>query len=808
VTGWQQNRDSTGPDTTSRAAESVGSVNPGVEGILLSDMTRWREQLARSIARNNYAMRSGEIVTAVNQIIFRLLFLQIAEDRGLVRSGILEKILAADNSHTAYRKASQKIADAWMYPGNDDQNKNTPAGYPVIEDRVLTAILSRLCSAERPFHFASIPTEVIAQVFDRYLARTIRRSATHQVIVVDTPAAFQTGELPELLPLPLIDYLVQSTLDAAIAGRSDREILPIRVLDPACGAGVTLLHVYDHLIEVTGPANSSFTEKKEILLNSIHGVDIDRQCIAATKLLLVIKLLESERAESLPGDFFTVCKEVFQELRHTIQPGNALIGPEIASDELWPFCPLYERQSLNIFDWKTSFPEIYSSGGFDAIIGVPPRGFLESHELTQRYFQQHYAVYHPLADRSGYFLERGLSLLRRNGELGFVMNDQWFRGKNSSLLRRAMRMSRIEEIVLFGEIREDKKNPASCIIRVAHSPPSNTFFVTHITPPFKGQLADFIRLNRFTVDSASLDNGGWIFHDTRMQDIFIKTQKSGIPLQEVVMGQVFEGIEIGPEKPFVIDKKMMEHLVKDNPGCEPLIRPFVAGKEIDRYQIPVNPKYLVFIPPGWATTNVISASCLYGWLKKRHPSLARSWKLSMKNSEAPGVVGHTRAGTLNDREFWFGTHPKIFFRNQFENPAFAFDKGGTIPDNATIAIASSSLYLLGLLNSRLLSFLFNNFILNSGTAEKLHSWEDLRNLPIYTIDFDDPDDKIRHDLMVVLVTEMVNLHNDLSLANTDPEKRLILKEIDSTDKQIDSLVYGLYGLTADEIAVVEKSVPK
>jgi hypothetical protein len=808
VTGWQQKRDSTGPDTSGRAVEPGESVNPEVEEILLSDMTRWREQLARSIARNNYAMRGGEIVTAVNQIIFQLLFVQIAEDRGLVGSGILEKILAAGEPYAAYRKASQKIDDAWMYPRDGDRNKSTPAEYPVIEDRVLTTILSRLCSAERPYHFASIPTEVIAQIFDRYLARTVRRSATHKVIVVATRSATQSGEHPEHPPPPMIDYLVQSTLDAVLSSRSEMEILPIRVLDPACGAGVTLLHAYNHLIDVTGPANISFAEKKEILLNSIHGVDIDRQCIAAAKLLLVIKLLENERAESLPGDFFTICKEVFPELRHTIQSGNSLVGPEIASNELWPFCPLHERHSLNIFDWKTSFPEIYSSGGFDAIIGIPPRGFLESQELIQRYFQQHYAVYHPRADRSGYFLERGLSLLRRNGELGFVMNDQWFRGKNSSFLRSALRMSRIEEIVLFGEIRETEKNPASCIIRVAHSPPQNTFFVTYISPSFKGQIACFIRLNRFTVDSSALDNGGWIFRDTRIQDIITKTQKSGIPLEEVVMGQVFEGIEIGTDEPLVIDKKIKEQLVKDNPECGPLIRPFVAGKEIDRYQIPVNPKYLVFIPPGWATSNVTSASCLYSWLKKRHPSLARSWKLSMKNSEAPGGVGDKRAGTLIDEEFWFGTHPKIFFRNRFENPAFAFDEGKTVPDNATSAIASSSLYLLGLLNSRLLFFLFNNFIPNSGTAEKLHSWEDLRNLPIYMIDFDDPDDKIRHDRMLILVTEILKLHKHLTLANTDREKRLILQEIDSTDKQIDSLVYGLYGLTADEIAVVEESVSK
>jgi hypothetical protein len=84
----------------------------------------------------------------------------------------------------------------------------------------------------------------------------------------------------------------------------------------------------------------------------------------------------------------------------------------------------------------------------------------------------------------------------------------------------------------------------------------------------------------------------------------------------------------------------------------------------------------------------------------------------------------------------------------------------------------------------------------------------LKNFPIYTPDFDKPDDKVRHDRMIKLVNEMLELHKHLSHAKTDQEKRIITQEIESTDRQIDSLVYGLYGLTADEIAVVEESIGK
>jgi hypothetical protein len=803
---WQQNRDSARRHISGQAIESGDSVNPKAEEILLSDITQWRERIARSIARNNYTMRSGEIVTAVNQIIFALLFIRIAEDRAFIKGGTLEKILAADDRCTACHSASQKIASLWGSQCDGDPDKDFPGEYPVIEDRVLIPILSSLCSIERPYNFATISPETIAQVFDQYLARTIRRSATHQVIVIDTRTTIPSGEIQYPAPA-VIDYLVRSTLDSAFNSRSDQEILPIRVLDPACGAGSTLLRAYGYLIDATGPANISFAEKKEILLNSIHGVDIDRQCIAAAKLLLVIKLMENEHAESLPGDFFTVCTEVFRGLRHTIQVGNSVIGPEIINEDLWQFFPSPGRQSINPFEWKSSFPEIMVSGGFDAIIGVPPQRPIGSDHLIQHYFRRNYTVYHPLADCSGYFIERGLSLLRRNGKLGFITNDQWFRRKYGSLLRYTLRMKRIEEIVLFGKSPGTRIHPAKCIIRVANSPPADTFFVTLISPSFKESLADFIQYHRFTMNSAKLDDGGWIFRDTRGEDIIIKMRKSGILLEEFVMGQVYEGIEIGFDKPLIINKKVKEQLVGVNPEYESLIRPFITGKGIARYQITSNPKYLVYPRRDPANNETFSAG-LYQWLKKRYPSVALSRKSSMKTIQVPGRAGDTRGGMLNDKDFWKSTNPKIFFRNRFKNPAFAFDEGVTIADDTTNVIASSSRYLLGILNSRLIAFLFKNSRQTFGAEHKLYSWDDLRNLPIYSIDFDDPVDKIRHDRMVILVSEILSLHKHMSLAKTDREKHLITREIESIDRQIDSLVYGLYGLTADEIAVVEESVMK
>ena len=95
------------------------------------------------------------------------------------------------------------------------------------------------------------------------------------------------------------------------------------------------------------------------------------------------------------------------------------------------------------------------------------------------------------------------------------------------------------------------------------------------------------------------------------------------------------------------------------------------------------------------------------------------------------------------------------------------------------------------------------------SAERQYfSWDDLKDLPIYTPDFDNPRDAARHKQMVALVTQMLDLNQYLPQAKTDQETRLVQQEIEAMDVRIDALVYELYGLTAEEIVVIEESVGK
>ena len=111
-------------------------------------------------------------------------------------------------------------------------------------------------------------------------------------------------------------------------------------------------------------------------------------------------------------------------------------------------------------------------------------------------------------------------------------------------------------------------------------------------------------------------------------------------------------------------------------------------------------------------------------------------------------------------------------------------------------------YVLGILNSLLLKS-YIEFTVTGGAKLTIRlSNAIMRSLPIRTIDFDDPADVARHDRMVALVDTMLDLHKQLPDLS-GPQRNVVEAQIEATDREIDALVYELYDLTPDEIAIVE-----
>jgi len=777
-------------------------TNPGnrAETFLFDDLTSWREQLARSIARNNLELRSEQIATATNRIIFILLFLRIAEDRGLVEAGTLQQISHHSDHYGQLLETSSYLSGLWEEQDNLPSTPLVPMGALIIDDRVVSAVLSRLVSADRPYHFDNLDLEVVAGVLEHYLTRTVRRSAAHQVTVVDThDAVLSRGRASP--PLHVIRYMATTSLDAAMSNRSSRDVLPLRVLDPACGAGTILLCIFRALLASGGDNRLTLDECHTILVDSIYGVDISRQAVAVTKMLLLFQLFGECTPPPALQDLPVIIESVLRDMRHTFRCGNALIAPDIVKDEPWMFCPARERHTLNPFAWTLEFPEIFAAGGFDMAISNPPKGLPEQKEWIQQYLQRHYAVYDTEVDRSAFFVEKGFMLLRPGGTLGFSMSDRWLRGRAGSLLRSLLTTKQIETIVdLPGSVGSPDET-GTCILRLTNNPPSHPAVATLVDPAFSGDLEEYVKARHFPVDQADFGEGGWTLLDRRTEEILEKIRKSGSPLEDYVMGQVHPGTECASDPAFVIDSSLVKTLISADPRCKGFIRPVITGDMIGRYEPAVHTSFAVFIPQGWTDHHPGAPSNPWRWFKKRHPVLARFLK-SRKSAQAETAPDHWWE-TACSEEFWRESHPKIIFMNRFRGLAFGFDPGRGIAGPSVWALASSSFYLLGILNSRLISFVFAHIVRSSSQKLTDFSGDDLRSIPVYTPDFDRQADTARHDQIAKLVARQLDLKRQVSWAETDQERGLVQKKIEAVDRKIDWLVYGLYGLTAEEIAVVE-----
>jgi hypothetical protein len=112
----------------------------------------------------------------------------------------------------------------------------------------------------------------------------------------------------------------------------------------------------------------------------------------------------------------------------------------------------------------------------------------------------------------------------------------------------------------------------------------------------------------------------------------------------------------------------------------------------------------------------------------------------------------------------------------------------------------SNEYLLGLINSKLLSWWYGRAF--TSPTNYIREFE---ILPVRTINFSDPIEKAWHEKMVKLVEQMLELHERPAKTTTETAKAMLQRQIDATDRQIDNLVYVLYGLTEEEIAIVEGS---
>jgi len=427
-------------------------------------------------------------------------------------------------------------------------------------------------------------------------------------------------------------------------------------------------------------------------------------------------------------------------------------------------------QRVNAFDWEKEFPEIFKAGGFDAVIGNPPWGASLS-DVEKDYCSKKFLSFLGNHESYLFFIEKASDLLKNNGLSSYVTPDSWIKVPQAKALRRLIleKMNLVSITALPQKVFN--RVSANCIIFVASKKIGIDTTLINIMLP-KSYLSNIAK--DIFDDSYILNTKLWHHSKDLQFQIYQKDEIAEIInrikincLEAINYLDVMQGIV-----PYSIENHSKETIEKRAfHASKKLSKEYgrwIQGKAISRYNL---------ITDGYEYLH-------YGaWLHRpRKP----------KYFEGPRILIQEITG---------GHPPRI--SACFCDEILYHDPG--IISCLNIGTPHIN-YILGMINSKFLSW-FHRYSSPKGTR---HTFPkvligDIRSFPIPKIELNKSNDKLRHDKMVQLVDQMLELNKQLPNAKTDHEKTLIQRQIDATDKQIDKLVYELYDLTPEEIAIVERA---
>jgi len=629
-------------------------------------------------------------------------------------------------------------------------------------------------------------------------------------------------------PTYIVDYIVKNTVGKLLEGKTPNQIAKLRVLDPACGSGSFLLGAYQYLLDwhqewyakhdpekhakgrspkvYLGPGGEwrlTTAEKKRILLNNIYGVDIDTQAVEVTKLSLLLKVLEGENAETLVKHLRLFHERALPDLGKNIKCGNSLIGPDFYEGKQLSLLDDEERYRINAFDWDAEFPEIMEAGGFDAVIGNPPYVRQEGIGAAKAYYQFHYRTFRSTADLYVNFIEKELGLIKKTGLFGMIVSNKWLRAAYGQPLREFLADDvSVLQIVDLAGLPVFANATVRTIILICSPQPRQTDTIHYLAPvhleDFRtihsgGRLQELVDQRAIDLPVSGLSPHGWSLSGYDTHQLMKKMQQISDPLRKHIQGKSFFGVKTGLNKAFIIDRATRDRLIVEDPRSAEVIKPLLSGRDVRRYAIEFKDRYLIWTYIGMPIDRY---RAIFKHLEKFQPQL-------QKRCDKGNFWWELRACDYYDGF----EKPKIIYPDIATTCRFALDPDGHFGSNTTYFIPSNDLYLLGILNSKLGQFYFSEVcsgLEGGGTTYLRFFGQYLEEFPVHAIDRSDLAEKARYDRMVELVETMLKLHKQSAAAKTNHEKTAIQRQINSTDKQIDQLVYDLYGLTEEEIGIVEE----
>jgi type I restriction-modification system DNA methylase subunit len=711
-----------------------------VDKEFLLSLDEWRKELALNIALRN-EITNDELNFVVQAFLDRLIFLRIAEDRNVEEYGSLKNCIISigGEKNIAYSRLLKLFAeaDSKYNSGIFDFKADKISKRLEVDNPTLRKIIQHLYYPDSPYEFSQISVEILGNTYEQFLGKQIILKSAHRATIEEKPEVRKAGGV-YYTPQYIVDYIVENTVGELLKNKTPEEASKLKIVDPACGSGSFLLGAFDKLLKwhtgyympefkrltevagsneyntkqrndavkarqklpLTPDGNLTTAIKKQILLNNIYGVDIDLNAVEVTKLSLLLKCMEGETQSSINAQLH-FGERILPSLENNIRCGNSLIDVDF-----YESFPDADTHAIKPFSWKDAFPAIFKNGGFDVVIGNPPYVRQELLSNVKPYFQEKYKVYHGVADLYTYFFERGIELLNNTGVFGIIVANKWMRANYGEPLRKWFKQQDIKQIIDFGDLPVfENATTYPCIILAqkghqAGIEPNPKMEVVNVKTLQFESLKKYVDEEKQSLQQTSLENGGWNLGSDAEQALLKKLQQAGIPLEKYVEGKIYYGIKTGLNEAFVINETTKEFLIKEDKRSVEIIKPFLAGRDIKRYQTPCEGKYLILFPKGFTNKKGNNPKNAWKWLIENYNAIA-------KHSERFKEAGEKR---FDKGEYWWELRacdyygefekPKIIIPAIVKEGSYAFDTNNFYSNDKTSIIPTDDLFLLGIINSK------------------------------------------------------------------------------------------------------------
>ncbi len=608
-------------------------VRDSVNQAFLKDLDSFRLKLGQALHDNNPTLDADRLNEATHHILNQIVFGRVLEDRDIEPTGRL-----------------REAVDVWRARGGDDplwsflraefgrlERRYNGVIFAahfsdklIIPNDVLAEIVDALYPPTSPYAFSIIPIDVLGRAYESYLGKRLEIE-DGTVKLAPKPEVRRAGGV-FYTPNWIVDYILDQTLSPKLKGKSVADISKLRVLDPACGAGAFSVQMASRILNAAlryyaknkdqiggigtefpdaytlydGTLKLSVTKKAELIEQTIFCVDVDPQAVEITRMWLYVLILEGEsspivtqeRRYKIPNRIWPPRIRDFKlpNLAGNIVNGNSLVGTDFSDD-------IAEQKRGRAFDWHAgegAIAQIIRAGGFDVVAGNPPYLSIEdARRFIPAQYQYMRDVYASMkrgrADMSYAFIEKGISLLKPDGRLGYITSNSFIWNKAGGPMRKIIGQSRsLRELIDLGvaPIFEDA-SPATAIVILDKAPHRKFRHARLFFSDFKlRELLTKLPLLEFqTFPISRFNEKKWALPALSDRGIFEDMQKHPLRLGDIA--KTFAGVITGADKVFIVEAlqergkytKVRPKNSEETYWVETkILKPFLRGRHIRRYQ--------------------------------------------------------------------------------------------------------------------------------------------------------------------------------------------------------------------------------